>query len=372
MNNSNKKKKKANGMGSITERKGRTKPFEVSVTLGYEINEETQKMKRVTRCLGYFATRREAESALNKYNAETIYNKENYTESKFKKSITFAQLYKEWSQKAYRQMKEGTIAGYDAAFKSVASIHNKIFISLVTEDLRQAMIKSNKNYHTLRKTKVLFSRLCAFAIENRLTNYDASLTLKMTDYKEFSKNPDKIERKEFSKEEIKKIMEDTSDFSDTIKFLLYTGVRIGEMTNLLIEDVHIEEYSYFIVKESKTEAGRNRIVPIHDDLKPIVEKWIKKSSEKNIKTLFHSVRNKPFKYDGYRIRNWDYYFAGAKFFHRPHDTRHTFKTYGQASGINRLDLEKIMGHTVERNIESLYYHPTPEMLYKEIMKLKFN
>lgn len=61
-----------------------------------------------------------------------------------------------------------------------------------------------------------------------------SLILKMTDYKEFSKNPDKIERKEFSKEEIKKIMEDESDFSDTIKFLLYIGVRIGEMTNLLI------------------------------------------------------------------------------------------------------------------------------------------
>ena len=67
--------KRANGTGMIFKIKGgsRRKPWRVRITVGWEFNELTGKSKQIIKTLGYYATRREAEMALNEY-LEEPYN----------------------------------------------------------------------------------------------------------------------------------------------------------------------------------------------------------------------------------------------------------------------------------------------------------
>lgn len=61
--------RRANGSGSITNMKGRNrrKPYRVRITTGWEVDEETGKVKQIIRDLGCYATQNEARDALQAY-----------------------------------------------------------------------------------------------------------------------------------------------------------------------------------------------------------------------------------------------------------------------------------------------------------------
>lgn len=61
------------------------------------------------------------------------------------------------------------------------------------------------------------------------------------------------------------------DFIDTILILIYTGMRVGELLDIKVENVHINEK--YMVGGSKTEAGKNRVIPFHERIVPLVKKW---------------------------------------------------------------------------------------------------
>lgn len=61
--------RRANGSGSVTKMKGRNrrKPYRVRITTGWEVDEETGKVKQTIRDLGCYATQNEARDALQAY-----------------------------------------------------------------------------------------------------------------------------------------------------------------------------------------------------------------------------------------------------------------------------------------------------------------
>ena len=53
--------------------------------------------------------------------------------------------------------------------------------------------------------------------------------------------------------------------------MLYTkGFRISEYINLKLEDINLEELTF--MGGTKTEAGKNRIIPIHSRILPLLKK----------------------------------------------------------------------------------------------------
>lgn len=378
MNNTSKKKIKrvrANGQGSIIFHKGRKKPYEVRVTNGYEIDEQSGREKRINKSLGYYELKVEAEQVLTIYKSNKINkinNQKNGCGSKYKEDITFGELYNEWAERKYNEKKsKSTILGYKASFAAVPNLHNKVFISINTDDLREALYSSGKNYPTMRKIRLLYSQLYKYAIETRLTTFDASAFIRFDNHEKIDLNPNKIDRNPFNYKEIEIILNDTSneDFTDTLKFMLYTGVRVSEMMKLKRKDVFINE-NYFIVRESKTEAGRNRPVPIHPHLKPIVEKWLGKESK--VETLFFGRTGKSFTDSVYRRNYWDNYFKTLDIkYHWPHDCRHTFRTYSTECGVPDRWVERILGHRFDSSMVQRYDRPFIEMLNKKISSLNF-
>lgn len=66
-------------------------------------------------------------------------------------------------------------------------------------------------------------------------------------------------------------MQQEDKYYQIVLMLIYSGVRISEMLDLLKSDVHIEE-QYFDVIDSKTENGIRK-VPIADKVLPFFKAW---------------------------------------------------------------------------------------------------
>lgn len=65
----------------------------------------------------------------------------------------------------------------------------------------------------------------------------------------------------FTPEEINKLTQSGTSMAESILILIYTGMRISEMLSLKTSDIDIA--SGIIVGGCKTDAGRNRTIPIH-------------------------------------------------------------------------------------------------------------
>ena len=75
----------------------------------------------------------------------------------------------------------------------------------------------------------------------------------------------------FTNDEIKTVWEHQSDpWVDTVLILLYSGWRISEFLNLKPEDIDLKEGT--MKGGTKTKAGKNRIVPIHPKIRPLIER----------------------------------------------------------------------------------------------------
>ena len=77
-------------------------------------------------------------------------------------------------------------------------------------------------------------------------------------------------RQRFSDEEIAKLWEHQAEpWVDTVLIFIYSGWRISELLALTPADVDLQAGT--MTGGTKTKAGKNRIVPIHSKIRPLVE-----------------------------------------------------------------------------------------------------
>ena len=104
---------------------------------------------------------------------------------------------------------------------------------------------------------LLFNVLFAYAMKNDIVEKNYS------QYVDVGKREGKINRKPFNQNEIQKIFDnvDKIDYMDTILIMIYTGLRVGELLDIKIKNVHLDER--YMIGGFKTEAGTDRIIPIN-------------------------------------------------------------------------------------------------------------
>lgn len=169
----------------------------------------------------------------------------------------------------------------------------------------------------------------------------------------------------FTSDQIKMLMKYNGHFyADTVKILLYTGMRISELFDIETKNVNLEKH--YIIGGKKTEAGRDRIIPIHDEIFEIV----KKRYNPDNKYLILSPKGRKVDYPNYVNLFWKNLKIKFDITQTPHDTRHTFITYATKQGLERAAIQKIVGHKVV-DITDHYTHRSAEELLKEINKLKY-
>ena len=303
-----------NGNGSITKVKGaRRKPYKVTITIGWK----NDSGKQIKKCIGYYATAKEAEKVLVDFNINPF--------NLDLASLTFQDIYERWSKTKYKNVSSSSIVGYSSAYNAVSKIHNMKFKDIKAIHLQEAMDESNKGYPTKRKIKYLYSQLFAYAMSNDIVFKDYSPFINI------GKKEKESERIPFTEKEISKLWE-------------YENKTGG----------------------IKTEAGKNRLVPIHPKILPLIEKRYNESNE----LFIVNAKGKEMKYSNYYREKFLPIMENLNMKHRPHDCRHTFATLLSNANANSTAIKKMIGHESFITTEKIYTHKDIEELRKNIELIK--
>lgn len=330
--------KNPNGYGSVFKLSGnRRKPFAVRVTTGW-----TDQGRQKYAYIGYYKSRQEAMIALAEYNS----NPYDPTLNK----ITFADLYELWKKEKFPKVSEATQYGYKAAFQHCEPIQDTVFGEIRKAHLQKVIDDCPLGYESKKGIKKLINQLYKHALENDMVTKDYSR------FVELPQNESKIERTPFSDKEIQLLWEqlDNMEYIDTILIMIYTGLRPGEMLEVETAKVNLEER--YLRAGKKTSAGKNRLIPIHDKIFPLIEKRMDPNEKHLVKIGYSTYNTDKFK----RIME------NLGMNHRPHDCRHTFATLMDNAGANKTAVKRLMGHASRDITEQVYTHKDIEQLRKAI------
>lgn len=355
--------KMPNAYGSITKMSGkRRKPYRVRVTDRWVIDDKTGRSKQLRPTLGYFETREEAMIALATYN-ENPYdiNTDN---------ITFSEVYEKWSDGYFRTLSNPSSARtIKAAYSYCNGLYNMRMQDIRVSHLEGTIINAQVGDSTKARIKSLFNMLYRYAVANDIVEKDyASVMFANGNPIKRSRSRDVIP---FTQEEIQMLWNNLEEipFVDMILIEIYSGWRPQELAILKADDVDIT--SGTMRGGLKTDAGKNRIVPIHPLIKPLIEKRMSEAATLQSEYLFNDTNGQQgtyMTYDKYRSR-FDKVMKRLNLKHHPHETRHTFITKAKACGVDEYILKLIVGHAIDDITEKVYTHRTIEQLKSEMEKI---
>lgn len=297
--------------------------------------------------LGYFETYNKALECL------TEYNKSPYDIST--KNKTFAEVYQLYYDDKFvkNQKRVYSVSAQrssKAAFNNLSKIHNTPISELRVETMQDCIDSCKLKHASLEHMVILLKQVSKFALQRDYIQKDYSQFLKINVVDDDEKGVP------FTEDELKTLWKNSDKANvQLILFLIYSGVRIGELDTLTYDmDNHI------MIGGNKTKAGKNRTIPIHDAIYPFVDtvKQIKLSDirrsiiEPALVSLGLSKSSK-----------------GTK--HTPHDCRHTFSWLADKYKMDDMSKHLIMGHSLGNDIEvNTYGHRTVEELKQEMAKIK--
>ena len=145
----------------------------------------------------------------------------------------------------------------------------------------------------------------------------------------------------------------------------------------MIEIKNVDLENWFFVGGIKTDAGKDRLVPIHPKIRDLVKHCYQEAKDIGSNYLINCTDTRTHRgsmkltYDKYRHRfekiveksnlNPD---------HRAHDGRVQFSTMAKRDKVDEYALKYMMGHKIRDITEKTYTKRKPEWLAAEIMKIK--
>lgn len=270
---------------------------------------------------------------------------------------TFSQVYEAFYAHKFPEghtLSKSSVGSTKAAYKNCASIHNRVFRELRTKDLQGVMDNCSLKHSSIELIKVLFNQMYAYAIGMDWCDKDYSKYLKIM-------QPEDDERGiPFTEEELKLLWKNVSDpIIELLVIDCYSGFRISEFLTM---QVNLDE-QYFL-GGSKTKAGKNRIVPIHSSIFPLVKRRIQEYG-KILPITVASYRVKLTR----SLQSLDILGVPP---HTPHDGRHTFSYLAEKYHVAENDRKRMLGHAFSDVTNKVYGHRDIESLRSEIEKIKVN
>lgn len=131
--------------------------------------------------------------------------------------------------------------------------------------------------------------------------------------------------------------------------LLETGIRIGELKALCIEDVNLKKRELRIRKA----GGRARIAPFQKTCAKTLQAYLTERGECSTKILFISIENEPLHLRTLQERIHDYgimaKITGVKV--SPTTFRHTMAKMYIQNGGDPFSLQQILGHSTLSSVQ---------------------
>lgn len=345
-----------NGFGRITKIKGRTrKPYRAMVTVGKDDN--GRPIGKLLKPVSYFETYNDAYAALVEYNRDP-YDLSN--------TMTVEEVYDRWLAQLDKPPEKYMKAAWkylsivkDMEFRLVRIKHIKLTLDegyIIVNGKRRSPSDSTKF-----RIKVLWNQLFDYAIELDITDKNYARLYKKGNAKLETKNEHIV----YTDDEMKILWENIDNpIAKILLFQCYTGFRPQELFAIKSSDVHLDEG--YIEGGMKTEAGKNRIVPIHPLIKDLVKDFLSDDAE----TLISNPdKNWTYHAYAYRFKLFlkDY---GLNTNHRPHDGRKHFVTLAKKYNVDEFAIKRIVGHKITDITESVYTDRDVSWLIEEMSKIQ--
>ena len=336
-------KRNPNGYGSVTKLKGnRSKPWIIKVTQ-YDADGNGRQVP-----LDYAATEEEANIILAQYND----NPWNIDRNK----VTLIELYQRWTKIKLPKLGKSSQGSLKAAFKHCQKYYGMKYRNIRAYQMQDCIDNCGLSYSTQSQIKTLWGHLDNFAFECDIINKMYSQLISSPPIPDTNRTP-------FTTEQVDTLWKIKDDpWVNTVLIYIYTGFRLQELLGMKIEQVNIT--NWYFEGGIKTAAGKGRIVPIHDRIKPFVQDLVNQNS-----TYLFTYQGKKFSKDSY-YKCWDEVMKKIGADKTPHEARHTFETNLDNANGNRKCIDMLMGHKSKDVGNRVYNHKTIEQLRETISLLE--
>lgn len=226
------------------------------------------------------------------------------------------------------------------------------------------------------RIKSLFNMMFDYALEYEIVEKNFAWTFHISDDVIREREDARRGHLPFREEEMKILWDNLylKHYVDVILIQCYSGWRPQELGLIRLENVDLENWTF--IGGMKTEAGTNRVVPIHSRIRPIVEKKYREAIALGSEYLINCTDTHTHRssllltYDKYQQR-----FAKIRKElnldpqHRAHDGRMHFITMAKKYGVDEYAIKYIVGHAISDVTERVYTRRETNWLQKEIEKI---
>lgn len=348
-----------NGYGSITKVKGnRRKSYRVYVTVGWNENG-----KQIKKSLGYVATYDEGLELLAEYH-KNPYDLDY-------KNIKFGEIWEEVKNEITDLVEKGKMSNSNLECLSYAynnhctELKNEPVLTLRYKKIQDVIDNATNSFNgaPLGYTgKGYMVTVCKKIFDKAINIYELPINKDPTARLSAGEKQKSTKHKPFTTEELSILW--GLQYLDIVKIILiscYGGERPNEIFTCKKDNIHIEDE--YLISGSKTEAGKDRVIPIHPKVAHLVQYFYNRDSEYPFKTLFEKFNYPKFSREVKKLM------LELGFDHTPYDGRHTFTTKMKQARADEYLLKRIIGHRIEDITEKTYTHRDISELVNEVKKI---
>lgn len=321
--------------------------------------------------------------------ADATYN-DLHSSINFSLDTTVDAFFDFWIETCHKTSKANTIQAYKYRYyKNIQSVIGSMKISEVKlahcQMIISKMIDENYSNSSIMLAGAVMKGLFEYAVEcDVIMKNPYRVKLKK------SVGKPKAKKEALATSEQERFLEAIQDhpYENQYRFILQTGLRIGELMGLKWEDVDFQKKTIsiqrtmrYVYGEKEWQAGTPksdagyRTIPLTDEAVAILKNQKKKNASYNV----------------VRLNNHDYIFisekgshlsatiydtalekicrkAGLRYF-SVHILRHTFATRCIEAGMKPKTLQTIMGHAQIGVTMDLYVHTTEDEMANEVMQV---
>ena len=346
--------RRPNGTGTVVKLSGnRRRPYAVRISGRDKYGMITQ------RTLSYHEKHVEALAALDEYNQAV---KAGTAPTSDKLSITVQEVYGLWSARKYAKAGVASVTSYKASWARLTPLHSLKMRDVSLDNLQEIIDQDEAlglSKSSITNDKMLMKALFRFAMERDIVSKDYSV------YVELPSVGAKYEKGAFTDLQMKQLEQMAAagvPWADTVLMLCYTGFRISEFLSLT--PFSYDKKGDYLRGGMKTEAGKNRVVPVHPKIKPYLTRWLAMGGETIVCKEGHKINPQAYRDHMFRPVMDAIGLPQAT----PHWCRHTFATRLHAAGAKALEQKRLMGHS-DKDVTEHYTHTDLQQLRDAILLL---
>lgn len=370
---SSKRRRLPNGFGQISEIKNSNlrKPFRAMITVGKDMN--GRPICQPLKPQAYFETYNDAYTALVEYHKDP-YN--------IKPTISMDELFNMWFETLSKDHDRHYLNGMQNRWRYLTPLHKCEVASIRVRHVKQSIdeafiVRDGKNIKASpdvrNKCKTMLNLLLDYAVEQGIIEHNYARDCQLRSLTSGDYEPQS--HIAFTEDELELIRKHVKDFpnADALLINCYTGWRPQELCLLKLKDTDIKNWT--LTGGLKTENGRNRIVPVHSKIQPLVLAKYQVAQSIGSEYLFnyydsihhsHALSYHRYYDDFCSIRDA----LNLNPDHRPHDARKTFITLAKKYHVDEYAIKRLVGHSIRDLTESVYTERDPEWLREELEKIK--